>query len=359
MYTQKVEPNGLAGIAAVTPPPAPRRAASRNSEAPREHSRASGAGHRIGAPASDAEALHVALVYANPRRWETRRRLFLDCRRHLESFPEVAVHVCELAYGDRPFEVTAAGDLQLRTHDELWHKENLINLCVRGFPAGWRYGATLDGDFQMTQIGWAEEAIQQLQHHPFVQLYSNLIYLSASHRPHRMMSSFAWNWLNRPDICRADGDSPGAVGGAWAFTREAFDAVGGMLDCCICGSGDWHMAFGLIGRSSGNRELKSAHPNYGAAIRAWQSRAQSLRQDIGCIDHLALHHWHGTLQNRGYGSRVSILMDNAFDPLTDIAYDSQGVLRLASSKPQLRDNLRAYFRSRNEDSLECIEPSLT
>jgi hypothetical protein len=39
--------------------------------------------------------------------------------------------------------------------------------------------------------------------------------------------------------------------------------------------------------------------------------------DVGCIDHLALHHWRGTLKNRGYGSRLSILVDNAYDPLTD------------------------------------------
>jgi hypothetical protein len=338
MYTQKNEPNRLP--AAVS-----------------GHTRIPSAPNRPG-PSWEDPVLHVALVYTNPCRWDTRRRLFLECRRHLESFPQVAVHACELAYGDRPFEVTTSADVQLRTRHELWHKENLINVCVRSFPAGWQYGATIDGDFHMTQMGWAEEAIHQLQHHPFVQLYSNLIYLSACHRPHRMMSSFAWNWLNRRRICRADQDSPGAVGGAWAFTREAFDAVGGMLDACICGSGDWHMAFGLVGRSSGNREVNATHPNYAAAIRAWQERAQSLRADIGCVDHLALHHWHGTLQNRGYGSRVSILVDNAFDPLTDVAYDSQGVLRLTGSKPQLRDDLRAYFRSRNEDSLELAEPHL-
>jgi hypothetical protein len=36
-------------------------------------------------------------------------------------------------------------------------------------------------------------------------------------------------------------------------------------------------------------------------------------------------------------------VDNAHDPLTDVAYDSQGVLSLTGNKPQLRDGLRAYF----------------
>ena len=144
---------------------------------------------------------------------------------------------------------------------------------VRRFPAGWEYGATIDGDFHMTQMGWAEEAIQQLQHHPFVQLYSNLIYLSASQRPHRMMASFAWNWLNRRTVCKADQDTPNAVGGAWAFTRNAFDAVGGMLDACICGSGDWHMAFGMVGRTSGSREFINA-----SQLRGGNPRVAGARQ---------------------------------------------------------------------------------
>lgn len=204
-----------------------------------------------------------------------------------------------IGLGDRPFEVTTPDDLQLRTRHELWRKEDLINLCVRRLlirrDHRWRFPHDADG--------MAEEAIHQLQRHPFVQLHSNLIYLSACDRSHRMMPSFDWNRLNRRPRRRADRDRPGAVVG--------------MLDACICGSGDWHMAFGLAGRSSGSRELKSTQPNHAAAIRAWQERAKSVRMDIGCIDHPALRHRHGTLENRGYGSSVSILVDNAYDPLAD------------------------------------------
>jgi hypothetical protein len=42
---------------------------------------------------------------------------------------------------------------------------------MRRFPAGWQYGATIDGDFHMTQMGWAGEAIHQFQRYRFVQLY--------------------------------------------------------------------------------------------------------------------------------------------------------------------------------------------
>src|SRR5260370_1321719 len=88
-----------------------------------------------------------------------------------------------------------------------------------------------------------------------------------------MMSTIAWNFGRQDQFkaIRADrlqrrarekeygfavpnddkfpfGLAPGATGGAWAWRRHAFNTVGGMLDTCILGSGDWHMAFALIGR---------------------------------------------------------------------------------------------------------------
>jgi hypothetical protein len=50
-----------------------------------------------------------------------------------------------------------------------------------------------------------------------------------------------------------------------------------------------------------------------------------------------------------YCDRWKILRDNDYDPSTDIVRDWQGVWQLAGNKPRLRDDIRAYFRTRNED----------
>ena len=55
---------------------------------------------------------------------------------------------------------------------------------------------------------------------------------------------------------------------------------------------------------------------------------------------------------RAYGSRWRVLLDNQYDPRTDVSRDWQGVLQLTGNKPRLRDHIRAYFRDRNEDSPE-------
>jgi hypothetical protein len=76
------------------------------------------------------------------------------------------------------------------------------------------------------------------------------------------------------------------------------------------------------------------------------------------VDNHAIHYWHGPLRRRGYGDRVAILIDNAFDPTTDICHDWQGVLKLMGNKPRLRDAIRVYFRSRGEDSIDHNEKPL-
>lgn len=61
------------------------------------------------------------------------------------------------------------------------------------------------------------------------------------------------------------------------------------------------------------------------------------------------HMYHGPKSSRGYQNRWNILLENNYDPLEDIKYDSNGVLQLEDKKIKLRDEIRKYFRSRWED----------
>ena len=307
--------------------------------------------HYAARPWSEAATLHVASAYSNPRRWETRRRLFNNFRRDMATSPNVSLYVGELAYGDRPFEVTHAdhaGDFQFRTSAELWHKENLLNLAISRFPSDWEYGAYVDGDFHMTRRDWALEAIHLLQHFDWVQLFSSYSDLTADHRPMSIVPSFAYNWIERMGR-RPVGYQAGSPGGAWAFRRSAFETCGGLLDTCILGSGDWYMACGLAGVADHRPETEGCRQEYRRAIQAWQQRAGRLRGNIGYLPNHALHYFHGSKARRGYSTRWQILRDHAFDPHTDLFRDWQGVYQLTPDKPGLRDAIRRYFASRNED----------
>jgi hypothetical protein len=326
--------------------------------------------HAPAAAWSEAQRLHVAAAYSNPFRWRTRRELANDFRRHMAQSANVVLHMGELAYGDRPFEVTGdhVHDVQLRTRHELFHKENILNAVVRTFPADWKYGAIIDADFHFTRHDWALESVHLLQHYDWVQLFSSYSSLSDAHEILSTKPSFAatfqknggiapeWKggWGPVPYAPGKQMPAVGATGGAWAFRRSAFDAVGGLLDTCILGSGDWFMAFGVAGdpgvASVADGRARRFSAGYFESVRAWQARAaRAFAGNIGAVDGLAVHHWHGPMGKRGYGTRDQILVDCGFDPTHDVFPDWQGILQLTPTKPRLRDEVRRYFLSRSED----------
>jgi hypothetical protein len=112
------------------------------------------------------------------------------------------------------------------------------------------------------------------------------------------------------------------------------------------------MAFGLAQAVDAAAELKWCSKAYLESVLRWQARAASLKQNIGYVENHAIHYFHGSKTSRAYGSRWRVLRDNDYDPRTDIARDWQGVFQLTGNKPRLRDQIRAYFRDRNEDSPE-------
>ena len=353
--------------------------------------------HRPWSQWSEDQTLHIAVGYSNPFRWRSRRELMNRFRDHMEHQANVVLHVGELAYGDRPWEVTSpdrATDIQLRTEHELFHKENIQNRVIQNFPPGWKYGATFDGDFHMVTVGWALETIHQLQHYHWVQPFSSYtdvtgaVYGSAN-LPIRTNTSFLFNYIQNGyrispqyhnGVIGADGKfvahaideyeesmvsklpqgefmrGRGATGGAFAFTRTAFDMVGGMMDRCILGHADWYMSHFLVGELGTTNFFKDFQGSYTEYIRQWGARSERLQRKVGYVDAMALHFFHGSKSRRGYGSRDQILADEKYNPVADVYPDSQGILQLAPERWQLRDKIRAYFLSRTEDDPNIYPP---
>lgn len=298
--------------------------------------------------------LYVVTCISNPVRYNTRSDLYRKFAKHVEDSGAI-LYTAEMAFGDRPFEVTEANNprhIQTRSFFELWQKENLLNLAIQALPDDWEYVAWIDADVAFTRTDWVNETIEQLQHYMFVQMFSHAQDLSPQMEPMKMHTGFVYDWYHNPDMVAkgryAQFSHPGY---AWAARREALDATGGLIEHGILGSGDRHMACGMIGKVEHSYHA-DVHPNYKEICQEWQRRCEThCKRDVGYVSGTINHYWHGAKANRHYNDRWKILVDNKYDPYRDIYKDTQGLIVLDDGKLEMRDSIRKYFRSRQED---CI-----
>lgn len=333
---------------------------------------------------ADLSKFWVITVLSNPVRYKKRYELYWRFREMCHA-AGVNLITVEQAFGNRKFMVTEPGNkyhLQLRTEEELWHKENMINLGVRHacamFPGQVREVAWVDADCRPSRVprDWFEETWHQLQHYEFVQMWEHLIDLDNDFNPiGGSQPGFMANYVklgtpNPEEMIRMNNEAKakaqyvggynatgtifGRPGLAWAASLSAFSKVGGLLQQCVLGAGDWYMAHGLLGSMSVTTERSSSA--YVESLYRWQDLAERwIKRDVGYVSGTVYHDFHGRKALRFYNTRGKILVDNKFNPDTDLKPDSQGLLQLETWEPRqikLRDQIRGYFRARNEDSID-------
>jgi hypothetical protein len=340
------------------------------------------------------EPLYVIVPVFNPWRWKSRYKHTVRALKHFHDSGAVIVLV-EIAFNRREFvfadsgidglpaECGIIGDgrfrhrwIGLRSKEELWLKECAINVGVTHLPHDWQQVAWLDSDVQFARPNWVGECIQKLQHYAFLQMFSHARDLGPNYEmlpdghPHAngrgFVDAFHSGALDQlVKTAKPAGEDPGYGYGypprvfpglAWAARREAWDAVGGLLDIAIWGGGDWHMAHALIEKTQGMMRT-DLHRDYKKQVMQWYFRCHThIRQNVGVMEGTILHNWHGRKTDRGYNAKHAILAQCGFDPLRHLKRDSQGLWQLHDDRStafvRIRDMMRKVARERNEDGTE-------
>jgi len=344
------------------------------------------------------EPLYAIVPYFNPWRWKSREKHTLRAIKHFHDSGAVVVLV-EAAFNRREFTLADCGldgtpascgvlgtdhnfrhmYIPLRTKDELWIKENLINLGISRLPHSWQQVCWLDSDIYFIRPNWVGECIHKLQHFAFLQMFSQARDVGPNSELlpldyiHSSGPSFihAWSTTGLTDKSlqpvkekqKKCDDSYGLAYGvkvwpglAWAATHEAIDKVGGLIDVAFWGGGDWHMAHALIGKAEWMMR-PDLHRNYKKIIMQWFYRCQThIRRNVGSMEGAIIHRWHGKKEHRGYNDKHAILARIGFDPLRHLKRDFQGIWELhddgTEAFPKLRDFMRRIARERNEDSID-------
>lgn len=334
------------------------------------------ADHELGSHFQRQDRLHTPLYVITPIfnavRYRSRWKHYQDFAKRIAEAGGILITV-EAAFGDRDFVVTDPKNpyhVQVRTRSELWLKENLINRGVARLSdlhPDWPKVAWIDADVVFERDDIMDETRHMLEHYDVVQMWSRSLDMNADGEPTGTMAhSYGACYLDnvpRPTMTPVPYPygMPGMKGVywhpgyAWACTREWWDGVGGLIDWAIIGNGDFYMAQGMCGLIADT--YKSPSRSYDAMMLEWQRRCvralgRGDRGGLGVVRGLITHRWHGPKASRGYTTRWKLLVDCKFDPILHLKRDRQLLWSLDSDAPvKLRDGLRAYARSRNEDAI--------
>lgn len=299
-----------------------------------------------------ASVLDVVAVVSNPARFSKRYSLFEEFCERMRANPRIRLTTIELQQRARPFATSAK--LKLRSKEEVWFKENLINIAIKSLPSDWEYVAWIDADINFFNTSWAEETIDQLQTYSVVQMWTHAVDLGPYGEILQVNTGFMYQYVHKQTFDPKYGNywHPGY---AWACRRSAYAAMGGLMEFPILGSGDHHMALCLIGEHSKGIP-KGIHPNYIKLVEIYHERCEKgIKRNVGYVRGSIAHFFHGDKKNRKYWDRWTILSKNNYDPLEDISYDEHGLIKLNPDKIGLRDDIRKYFRERNEDSSDIMQ----
>jgi hypothetical protein len=329
------------------------------------------------------DKLYVVTVLENPLRWRSRYRNYWIFENMCKK-AGVELYVAEIAFGGRDFEIAEEGNpkhLRLRSHDELLHKENALNLLIQRLPEGAKKIGTLDADIQFARSDWAQEALHLLDHYKVLQGFSHSMDLGPQNQPVQLHEGFVMHELaypphnpnklskdhrfNRPrpntDLGYYGGKGkyilwhPGLV---WFWRKTAINQLGGLMDWVLGGSADHYMALALFNKlSRTNLNLREFSQGYQRSCFEWQARAERhIRRNIGVLPGLVMHSWHGHKEKRQYLSRAQFLAKTGFDPAHHLKRDWQGLWQLQDDGSlnyiMIRDGLRHFARLRDEDAMD-------
>lgn len=306
--------------------------------------------------------IHIIGVVTNHQRWNSRLRLARHWIQHMLETPNVKLHIIEATHKNHCPELAPKNceydyvNLQVSTH--AWLKESLINYgCHRAIHRdGAKYLGHIDMDvFFENQQTWAQAALHELQVHPFMQPWSHAVDLGPHNQILLAPESFgSVQQTGKPlKIEKCIGYSYPHPGYAWCYTSKFFLGLPGrgLLDFCVVGNADWHMAWAAIGM--GRKTLRHEYSNeYKHRVLEWGRIASRMTHgQIGYIEGFIKHPFHGSKENRFYISRAHILTKNKYCPSEHIRYDDNGIIHLVNN-PGLEHDIMKYGRSRKEDSTE-------
>ena len=309
-------------------------------------------------------------TFFNPLQHKNKKENY-DVFRSSSSKQGLKLVCVELAFGDKPFELTkddADVLVQIRGKDVMWQKERLMNIALDYLPNDCNKIIWIDCDILFENGSWVKETAKLLESYNVVQCFSQIVRLSKGVK--RIPKNFkgkSGRYENQVSTgmgyYHAKGGKFGKnmpyllPGFVFAGRRRIFDKLK-FFDCHIIGSGDSFMVNAFY-----NEDIISfdniPSEEFRLVMQQWRERMYgevkgSVYYTRGKIFHL----WHGNTKNRFYQIRQNIVIRENFDPNKDIRVGKSGCWEWASNKPKLHSQINQYFYLRNEANINPLKFSI-
>lgn len=301
------------------------------------------------------QRLHCVTTFFNPANFSSLLNNYYVFRDKLLKNHNVELLTIELSFNGE-FQINAPNTLRLTGNSVMWQKERLINYAISQLPYNAKYVAWVDCDILFLQEDWAEQALFKLRNEAdIIQIFKKVYFCpkgeSRFNPTYKAQQGVVWqnkiykNWLVR----RKNKELPfSAPGFGWAGKLDTINAMGGIYDKNIVGSGDTFLTDVFLNswEIHGYAEkftngMKTDMQNYVQNVLDVKPKVDYIPVDI-------MHLYHGAVANRRYMERHEIIKKYDFDPSVDIQLVNN-VYEWSSNKTGMHEEIRQYFYDRKED----------
>jgi hypothetical protein len=312
------------------------------------------------------EILYCIVPYFNYLKSINRRQLFIDFLNKYKDIENLNIIIIEGVFTDEvsdlPTNISGIYKyLSITINDVMWIKENLINIAIKYLPSDWEYVAWIDADIQFLNNNWITDTINKLKQSNILQLFQHAINLGPTGETFKLDDGFIYSYKTHisdyNNNCLdyyLESYTTWHPGYAWAMNRDFYNKsldynILPIIDYCIIGSNDHHMATAFIYKSSSSYPEQICQ-EYKDKIIKYENFCRSINVSFDYINGTIVHYWHGSLKNRKYNDRWNILIDNNYNPSTDIYCNDKGLFKFTKKGEKFNKIIIKYFYERKEDS---------
>lgn len=286
---------------------------------------------------------YVICVVYNPARSPALMKTYLKFKKHMETF-NVHLITVECAFENSPFVITRPGfepdNIQLRTSNTFYQKENFINIAISKLPKDAKYVVWCDCDIEFCNLRWVEDTIKALNMYKAVQVCKEVILVDEKGKQ-TVHQGFAarMNKLKRMDEHTLEQVIDHATY-AWGFRYEALKELKGLIDFSPIGNNEKIMAYCLA--QSVERYIPlNVSEIFRDEIKMWELKASVImKTGVGFVPGIVRVNNPPERKENNW----KILQDNKFDHVNDFYKDKQGIYCIEARQAKLKEDLKHIFK---------------